>query len=182
MSAISESGDRYHRISTVLAHYQAPTFIGALTVDVALALTHQTRTPAGYVIGFIALLAVMATMLAELRHSRSLCERCAAKTPLDPQAAVQRRARWLRLFHLINSVPALTALVVLYVGGILVLPADFSAYLAEAPLYLFWAVAAAANLIHRPLEPWCPRCNWGDGGDEEDVPAPPPVPVATNTR
>ena len=67
-------------------------------------------------------------------------------------------------------------------AGILVLPADFSAYLAEAPLYLFWAVAAAANLIHRPLEPWCPRCNWGDGGDEEDVPAPPPVPVATNTH
>lgn len=182
MSATAESDDRYHRISTVLAHYQAPTFIVALTVDTALALTHQTRTPAGYVIGFIVLLAVMATMLAELRHSRSLCERCAAKTPLDPQTTVQRRARWLRLFHFVNSVPMLTALIVLYVAGILLLPSNFDTYLAQAPLYLFWAVGAAANLIHRPLEPWCPQCHWGDGGDEEEVPAPPPVPVATNTR
>jgi len=31
-----------------------------------------------------------------------------------------------------------------------------------------------ALFLHRYLQPWCPYCNWGDGGTHERSPKPDP--------
>jgi hypothetical protein len=182
MTTMSEPSDRYRRIATTIAHHQAAALALAVITDTTLAITGYWHTLPGYFLSLIAALGVMVAMLAETRHARSLCERCAAKTPLDAEAAVAQRRWWLWTFHVTNSVPVLVALCLVYgVAIFLPVPKSVPGFLGMTPLFVFWAIAAAANLVHRPLEPWCPQCNWGDGGDEEQVPDPEPVPAATKT-
>ena len=37
-------------------------------------------------------------------------------------------------------------------------------------------VTMALTVVHRRIEPWCPYCGWGRGGDDEDTPEPTPDP------
>jgi hypothetical protein len=46
--------------------------------------------------------------------------------------------------------------------------------------FLEIAVMMHVEITHRLLEPWCPYCDWGEGGDHEPAPEPtPPLGRAT---
>lgn len=110
----------------------------------------------------------LAVFWSEIRwHRKRLCEKCAGKTPLDPEASVRRWKPALRAVH--RSTPIVMS------GIILSLALSFVGH-------EFWADLTAALLavgvlglwlsmhVHDRLQPWCPWCNWGKGGDEEVSP------------
>jgi len=118
-----------------------------------------------------AVTAVMALALfLGLRHDAKLCERCAVRMPLDGNAEAARHARQLHLMHR----PALWLALVLAGLPMTFLPpwwAAFAGEVAAVPLSMY---AWVSSRTHRRLYPWCPRCNWGDGGDGIREPSPDP--------
>lgn len=120
------------------------------------------------------------TFGAELYHEYRLCPGCGANTPLDGQAMVRQRQRWLRLHHWATERWGYTvffvAAPVAYLS--LGLPSSGAVY----PVFALWALVAYASLRHRPLVPWCPQCRhwgWGDDGDDDPDPVPPRDDTAT---
>lgn len=110
-------------------------------------------------------------------HSRHLCERCAAKTPLDPQRAITRWRLALLGYHrgvlqaafiAVLSWIALTA--ILFRGP----QWPYWADLADIGIQVFIATVILFSWKHSRLQPWCPYCRWGDGGEPETVPGPDP--------
>lgn len=135
--------------------------------------TRQQNGPVGLALNAITILWLI-TLIWDIRvHQARLCDRCAAATPLNPQAQVNRWRSLLRLFHkrpaVFVFVGAYFALIV--VGGLLPpkSPAAIATQLAPMPV-----IAAIFFMIgkHRALQPWCPWCRWDDGGDHEQAPIP----------
>lgn len=117
---------------------------------------------------FLAVL--LPALLLGQRHDARLCERCAAQMPLDGDAAAARYGRRLHLVH----IPVLwfaSIVVMLPVSFLLHGWAAFAGELAVTPLAMY---AWISSRTHRQLYPWCPRCNWGNGGDGITEPSPDP--------
>jgi hypothetical protein len=140
----------------------------------------------GYSVGWIVVLndvtmfAWITALICEfLRHQDGLCERCIREAPtLNPEPPLRRWhwALWCR--HQRRLMIALS-------GGYLawILYADAQRH--PQPWQVALDVAALLLVVviwfillqHRRLEPWCPYCHWGRGGDHETAPAPPEEPA-----
>lgn len=160
-----------------LGHYSTLLLLAAVVSSVADDATGQQQ-------GIVEWIAVgvwslwTAAMLADRGvHQERLCERCVAASPLDPQAAVDRWKRVLRLHHARGAMLALLGAVIgwdLTAGALFHHPPVWAlaiSALASVALGMTYAV----TWQHRRLYPWCPFCRWGEGGAEEvspDVPAP----------
>lgn len=111
-------------------------------------------------------------------HSRHLCERCAAETPLDPQRSIDRWRPALFGFHRGVLQGALVAVLAWAAVTTVVFHGPHWPYwacVADACLQAAIAVTLFGSYKHSRLQPWCPYCHWDDGGDAEvspDVPAP----------
>lgn len=125
-------------------------------------------------------------------HRGSLCELCAAATPLNGAEKAERHLRtlrmvhyWtggtthyrlpLRLFGLMSGTLALNALTGLLVDP----PKPYGSMLLFVTFTLPMAVFSWGAYRHNRLHPWCPYCDWRGGGDKETVVAPGPAPVAS---
>lgn len=126
-----------------------------------------------------------ATLIVALVHTfrDRMCLHCMRRTPLDPQAAVDRH-RWALLAeHVLARFPLLTWAALVAVGAVSYRLVQDS---GVKPLYALFDIALVSLCYvgwrHHHLQPWCPRCrgHWGDGGDPERVPE--PDPVAKGTR
>ena len=160
-----------------LGHYSTVLLLGAVAVSVADDAAGQPGGPLDWLTSAMWLAGIAALMADVGRHQEHLCERCIAASPLDPQAAVTRWRRVLRLHHERRAVIALF-------GGIIVWDFVSDSLFRHPPAWVL-AVDALTMIIlgasyvvtwqHRRLYPWCPFCRWGDGGAHEaspDVPSP----------
>lgn len=170
-------------------HYEPAFMAASLAAFTAGDLTRH-RYPALTVFADLTVLAWLAATIAGMRwHEPGLCERCAAATPLDPQAAVTRWKPALRLAHsrwfraaAVATVLAwdLAGSVTMSVNGRHVFgmpggPWYYAAVLLLGiPAYALLASVVLTGRKHRQLYPWCPYCNWDDGGEEETIPEPDP--------
>lgn len=136
---------------------------------------HQAALLSWESLGSLGYLAVMwAVMYVAMMHTSRPCIVCAAKLPLDPQAAAERARPLLRFHH--QSEPWLGyRSLLIYVTGVALLPAGWPAniWLISAMLGLLGVLTAATR--HEKLQPWCPWCDHGDGGDEVLEPEPGPA-------
>ncbi|PZM90129.1 MAG: hypothetical protein DIU79_14525 [Actinobacteria bacterium] len=138
--------------------------------------------------------AFVALLIAIHTHDSRLCLRCIATMPLNGAERAQRYRRVLRAVHLgreplphlrIAGVPVLMPLPLYLMAA-----AAVEAILAKAGLdgtyaltvihtLLFTAPLALSMLalsLHDRLQPWCPYCRWGRGGDGPVEEAPDPDP------
>jgi hypothetical protein len=110
----------------------------------------------------------LAVFWSEIRwHRKRLCEKCASKTPLDPQAQAARWRQGLRAVHLLEryiAVWLLAWLALSFIGSSIW--ADIVSALFALVVLLLWVCLH----MHDRLQPWCPWCDWGKGGDEEASP------------
>lgn len=134
-----------------------------------------------HVIGIASIASVFMGLYAMHYHGTTLCPLCGAATPLNGPEKALKRARALQWFHHVHSTryALLTALVgAMGLGLYFFLGAVAHAgTLAGLPLNMLFVVSLAQvyfRSVHEPLEPWCPQCHWGNGGDKE--PSPDPVP------
>ena len=164
------------KLEMFLGHY-AGHIIAATIITVAVSdALKQPRGITGNLLSLPSAVAIMAVWCDFRQHTWRLCERCARSTPLDGHAAARRWRLALRLTHSkarFALVACLAALITWHsIAGKHV---PWWYWMLDVIVFAVMAASYAAARLHNQLQPWCPQCNWGDGGDEEvspDVPAP----------
>ena len=157
------------RAAARLGHHANEILVGAIVAATALGLYPP---PAQYAIGIALLLAstVIGAWLLMRRHDRQLCETCVLAMPLNPSQDAQRYARRFWMAHTGSEprflVPYLAVLVGSnFAGGSL----PGKAFWAVMQLSMIWLILSQST--HRRLQPWCPWCSGGGGGqDVDDLP------------
>jgi hypothetical protein len=167
---------RFDKLATRLAHWTwalfalvVPVLWSASLVDQVLGMWPTIALTAVIMAGLITM-----ALTVMVWHVYALCPVCARKIPLDPKEAVARKGRSLRAFHWLADKHhralnhTLLALLICsffpYVGGVM-----------WSLLMLGMAAVTYLSNDHLPLQPWCPQCDWDDGGGKERVPRPDPI-------
>jgi hypothetical protein len=114
---------------------------------------------------------VLMSWIALRRHDRRLCEQCVAAMPLNPSAQATKYRRRFWTAHHLSEPRYLVPYLVVLIG---------SNFATSTPGRIGWALVQSSMLFlilaystHRRLQPWCPWCSDGGGGD--DVTETPPV-------
>jgi len=160
------------RLLMTAGHYGAWLIAGLIPVTIATSNKGIYDGPAG-IAGTILVTLLLGSWLAgTAQHTRSLCGRCAASTPLDPQAAVRRWRPVLKIMHSRRAACLSVTVAGLLIGSAF-LPGGQTA--SPAIIMACSGIAGAtwlqiASTRHQRLQPWCPWCHWDDGGDEEVTP------------
>jgi hypothetical protein len=104
-------------------------------------------------------------------HDRRLCEQCASEIPLNPaeQAKKQRRRFWMA--HTGSEPRFLVPYVVVLISSNFATSTIGRVGWAAIQLSMVYLIVSQST--HRKLQPWCPWCSGGGGG--EDVDETPPV-------
>lgn len=181
------SADEPNDRTLLLAHHPLAVGVALVAIDVVAMLPGLTYLQS-LLVDLPATLLFVAWVYSVYRHMRiGLCEHCARKTPIDPQAEVNRKRRWLRLIHRLTEGkwarwgPLAVILTLAVLSSIKI--GEFRVGLIATPLLWVVIVGPAVLLhIHNPLQPWCPWCRWDEGGDEEPSPEPTPDPSRAPDR
>ena len=113
---------------------------------------------------------VVITWLFMRQHDRRLCERCAASMPLNAAEHAARYSRRFRLAHAGSNPWVMVPYLIVLVG---------SNFLTSPTGRVGWALVQStmiylimAHCSHRRLQPWCPQCSGGGGGERNNVDEP----------
>ena len=122
----------------------------------------------GMVASLMLLVFVVTSWLLMRKHDRGLCEHCMTTMPLNPseQAARYKRRFWMS--HTGAERRFLIPYLVVLIGS------NFFPGLIGR---VAWAVIQSSMIFlilsyatHRRLQPWCPWCSEGGGGQEREEP------------
>lgn len=154
-----------------LLHYAPHLFLVSLAVA-----TITTWLPDGlWKWAAVALMAVATVGVAvDMFHHRGrLCELCAANVPLNGGVLADRYRATFRGWHWMTArwwrYPAVMV-------GVMVVLFPLPSPVGVTIIYVLIAAWVWVAEQHTRLRPWCPYCQWGGGGDEEQSPATPPTP------
>lgn len=163
---------RYQRVVNALAHAQPVLWFIAAGSAVLEVFVGDLGSFSGAMT-----LALLVSIVAGWKHTRSLCERCAKNTPLDTDAAIERDGYWLQWAHWHADHPRKAALILFGLIGLECMPFRPLSVSANVVLSILLGALVFCQLKHRVLQPWCPQCRWNGGGDEEVAPEPVPPSV-----
>jgi len=161
-------------------HLAPQLLSAAILAAIALGIRPLTPTPLTMLTSLALLAFVVVTWLFMRQHDRRLCERCAACMPLNAAEHASRFGRRFWLVHAGNNPRVLVPYLVVLIG---------SNFLTSPAGRIVWAVVQSsmiylimAHSTHRKLQPWCPQCSGGGGGqdhkvDEPDLPRGDRLPV-----
>lgn len=168
------------RVTFWLGHHFALLFYGTTAV---LGIVYYKLSPPWLVVVPYMGLSVFGTIALTRHESDGRCERCLAAVPfLDPQGAVDRRRRELRLYH--RRRLNITIQVAVLVVGVMIPPSVFGYawWFFVVRMFTFAIIGsymAWVMIVHNRLRPWCPYCpRWGGGDDpapQEPDPVTPPA-------
>lgn len=176
----SSAAASWHHGAGWWGHVSPHILVAAIVTSVVLVLRPlPPSSPAAALTPALLVGVVLVTWGQMRRHDRTLCERCMASMPLDASASAHRYRRRLATAHLATNRAALIAMVGMLLASDLALvlvPPEFTRFAS-----LVWAMAQLslvylvfAHTTHRRLQPWCPRCRGGGGGDEVSFSDPAP--------
>lgn len=177
--AVQDQPRRDNRFFMWAGHYSIRMMIPAVALIVVFDLAGHPGGDNG-VLSWVVTgvwFAWFATMMIDMNyHESRLCERCITVTPLDPQKAVARWDRVLRLFHSKRTLILITVgIISWFFIGPQVQHHQWWGNVIDVLSLALIAVIVGTMHIHRRLYPWCPYCRWGDGGEPEIVPDPAPA-------
>ena len=114
---------------------------------------------------------VLISWMMMREHDRQLCEQCAGEMPLDPAARAQKLRYRFWMSHTGAEPRFLIPYLVVLVGS------NFATStfgrIGWALIQLSMVYLVLSQRTHRTLQPWCPWCSEGGGG--QDVDETPPV-------
>ena len=165
-------------VGSRIGHHGAHVLIASVLAMVALAVFPlPSDNPASFALPVLLGVVVVASWVFMRRHDRSLCERCLHTMPLDAAATAQRRHRRFAVVHLGENRRVVVGYLVVLLGSNALL------FLESVPARVLWAAVQCSMVYlvlaystHRTLQPWCPWCSEGGGG-EDAVDTPDPLPV-----
>lgn len=116
---------------------------------------------------------VLISWLLMRQHDRRLCEQCAGEMPLDPAARAQKLHNRFWTAHTGAEPRFLVPYTVVLIGSNFATTSIGRAGWAVMQLSMVYLILSQRT--HRTLQPWCPWCSDGGGGQKVDEP-PPVVP------
>lgn len=151
--------------------HRAPLLLSVAIVGaIALGVRPMTPTLLTMLTSLVLLAFVVVTWLFMRQHDRRLCERCAASMPLNAAETAARFGRRFRLAHAGGNPWVMVPYLIVLVG---------SNFLTGPAGRIGWALVQAtmiylimAHSSHRRLQPWCPQCSGGGGGERDKVDEP----------
>jgi hypothetical protein len=109
------------------------------------------------------------------RHDRRLCEHCMASMPLNAAETSVKMGRRFWMAHTGSEKRFLIPYIIVLLGSNFATGTIGRGFWAIMQLSMIYLILS--NTTHRRLQPWCPWCSNGGGGEEhEDTPTPPPLP------
>jgi len=170
MNAFSTAdGSRRSRAAEVWGHYSSEVLIGSIFASIIVALYPPP--------GLLALtlpLALFAFVLASWiimrKHDRKLCEMCMSSMPLNPAKEAERCKRRFWMAHTGSEPRFLVPYMAVIIGASLAFSTIGAipwAIIQSSMIYLI-----LSQSTHRRLQPWCPWCSDGGGGQEVETPEP----------
>jgi hypothetical protein len=109
---------------------------------------------------------VIVSWLLMRQHDRRLCEQCVGHMVLNPAQLAKRQHLRLLVAHVGSQPRYVIPYFALLIGSNFVPGTVGRAVWALVTLSLIYPVLA--QTAHRRLQPWCPRCSEGGGGQEVD--------------
>ena len=165
------------RATSRWGHWGAPLLIASIGAAIALCLHPlEAGTPQSVYVPVALLALVIASWLMMRKHDRHLCEHCMAAMPLNAMEQATRYQRRFAVAHAASSRPLLVIYMVILIGS------NALVVVGGTPGRIVWAAIQSSMVYllvsytsHRRLQPWCPWCSDGGGGEEqEDAPEPLP--------
>jgi hypothetical protein len=125
----------------------------------------------GFTVPITLFAVVLLSWMLMRQHDRRLCEQCVLSMPLNPSEKAIRYKRRFWMAHT-GAEPRflIPYLVVLVSSNFATSPAGRVGW-AIIQLTMIYLILSQST--HRKLQPWCPWCSGGGGG--EDVDETPPV-------
>jgi hypothetical protein len=156
------------RVADALGHYASDILIGSI---IGVVLLPVAPLPGLLILTVPLALAcvVIGSWLLMRQHDRRLCEQCVLAMPLNP---AERAARYKRRFWMAHT-GAEPRFMVPYI--VVLISSNFATTtvgrIGWALIQLSMIYLVLASTTHRKLQPWCPWCSEGGGGDHvEDLP------------
>ena len=160
---------RHSRLAEVWGHYGSEALITSIFASILIAL----YPPRG-VLALTVTLALVGFVIASWRimrqHDRKLCEMCMSAMPLNPAKEAERRKRRFWAAHTGSEPRFLFPYMAVIIGSTF-------AFSTIGPIP--WALIQSSMIYlilsqstHRRLQPWCPWCSQGGGGQDVETPDP----------
>jgi hypothetical protein len=168
-NAYPESG----RLARRWGHYAPESLMVAIVGVIVLKLRPVEDPLASLTIAIGLLTFILCTWLVMRRHDRGLCEHCMASMPLNASEAAVRYQRRFWLAHTGSEMRFVIPYLAVLIGlGFATTPVGVVAWVLAQTTMIY---AILAYSTHRRLQPWCPWCSNGGGGQDETV-TPDPLP------
>lgn len=156
------------RVVQRLGHHASEVLIVAIAGVILIGL-HPLPGTFVLTVPLALIVVVLVSWVAMRRHDRRLCEQCVRAMPLNPSAEAARFRRRFWLAHSLSEPRYLVPYLVVLIGSNFATSATGRiawALIQSSMLYLI-----VASVTHRRLQPWCPWCSDGGGGEHvEDTP------------
>ena len=151
-------------------HYAPQLLSVSILGAIALGIRPMAATPLTALVTVSLLAFVVVTWLQLRRHDRRLCETCVMSMPLNAaeNAAKYQRRFWLA--HAGNRPRVVIPYLIVLIGSNFLLSPAGRVVWAVVQLSMIYLIMAYAS--HRKLQPWCPWCSGGGGGEDVDVDVP----------
>jgi hypothetical protein len=151
-----------------LGHHASEVLILAIAGVIVIGL-HPLPGAFVLTVPLALVIVVLASWLAMRRHDRRLCEQCVAAMPLNPSAEAVRFRRRFWTAHSLSQPKYLVPYLVVLVGSNFA--TSLTGRIAWAIIQSSMLYLIASQVTHRRLQPWCPWCSDGGGGEEiEETP------------
>jgi hypothetical protein len=160
------------RLAARLGHHATGLLVASIAGAIVLGL-HPLSGILEFTVPAALFAFVIASWLMMRNHDRRLCEPCMAAMPLNPsqQAVKYKRRFWMA--HAGSEPRFLIPYVAVLVGSNFF--TGTIGRIAWAVIQMSMVYLILSQSSHRRLQPWCPWCRGGGGGEEVDV-TPPVIP------
>ena len=166
------------RVANAWGHHAAEL----LSVSILAAIYLGVRPPSGptaFTVPIALLVFVLGSWLLMRQHDRGLCEKCMSSMPLNAAEAASRYERRFWMAHTGSERRFLIPYLAVLIGSNFTTTTYGRIGWAVVQLSMVYLILSQAT--HRRLQPWCPWCSDGGGGEEIDD-TPPVLPSDDRQR
>jgi hypothetical protein len=158
------------RVSSALGHRASSLLCGAIVaVVVVQVLPMQPLLALTVSVTLFAFVLLCWLLLRD--HDRRLCEQCVLEMPLNPAERAKKLHRRFWMAHTGSEPRFLVPYVIVLISSNFATSTIGRIGWAAVQLSMVYLIVSQST--HRKLQPWCPWCSGGGGG--EDVDETPPV-------
>lgn len=161
------------RFNARWGHFAPQLLIMSIGLVIAVGF-YPPGPSAALLVGLGLVFFILGTWVMMRAHDRALCEHCVMDMPLNPSEQAQKYRRRFWMSHTGAEPRFILPYIAVLIGSNFFFAGTIGrigwALVQTSMIYLILAYAT-----HRRLQPWCPWCSSGGGGDEvHDAPEPLP--------